>query len=220
MTDPAEPFVTDPRPDACPEGGPAPDSPKRRQILDGARALFLSRGFEATSMQDVARAAGVSKGTLYVYFDSKEAMFQALVQQECGLLQDSVRQLAAASGPVQDDLLAIARRMLARLLQPEVLAAMRMTIGAGEKFPELARQIHAAGPMRTRTILADYLRRRAQAGDLVIADCEDAAAEFMDLVVSGLQRRALLMMAPPTEAEVEAYTQARVARFLVGRQTG
>ena len=51
------------------------ENPKRRQILDGARRMFLSKGFEGTSMQDVARAAKVSKGTLYVYFDSKEAMF-------------------------------------------------------------------------------------------------------------------------------------------------
>lgn len=193
------------------------DSPKRRQILDGARGMFLSRGFEGTSMQDVARAAGVSKGTLYVYFDSKEAMFEALVRQECGLLQDCVRQLASGSGTVQDELLAIARRILARLLQPEVLGAMRMTIGAGEKFPDLARQLYGAGPMRMRTILAEYLQRRAEAGDLVIDDSDAAASEFMDLVVSGLQRRALLMMPALTGAEIEVYTLARVRRFLFGR---
>lgn len=193
------------------------DSPKRRQILDGARGMFLSRGFEGTSMQDVARAAGVSKGTLYVYFDSKEAMFEALVRQECGVLQDSVRRLASGSGTVQDELLAIARSILARLLQPEVLGAMRMTIGAGEKFPDLARQLYGAGPMRMRNILAEYLQRRTEAGDLVIDDFDAAAAEFMDLVVSGLQRRALLMMPALTGAEIEVYTLARVRRFLFGR---
>ncbi|MTH34114.1 TetR family transcriptional regulator [Paracoccus limosus] len=196
------------------------DTPKRRQILDGARRMFLSNGFEGTSMQDVARSAGVSKGTLYVYFDSKEAMFGALVRQECGLLQDSVRRLASGSGAVGDELLAVARQILTRLLQPEVLAVMRMTIGAGEKFPELARQIYDAGPMRTRRILADYLRRRVEAGDLLIGDCEAAAGEFMDLVVSGLQRRALLMMPPLSESEITEHTRARVGRFLAGRCPG
>ena len=56
---------------------------KRRQIIDGARAVFLAHGFDAASMGEIARQAGVSKGTLYVYFDSKEALFEAIVEEEC-----------------------------------------------------------------------------------------------------------------------------------------
>src|SRR5271163_5167751 len=61
----------------------AEDSAKRRQIVEGARKIFLAQGFDAASMSDIARAAGVSKGTLYVYFDNKEQLFQAIVHQEC-----------------------------------------------------------------------------------------------------------------------------------------
>src|ERR1700761_1490655 len=60
----------------------AADSAKRRQIIDGARSVFLAQGFDAASMSDIARAAGVSKGTLYVYFQSKEQLFAAIVQGE------------------------------------------------------------------------------------------------------------------------------------------
>ncbi|HEY7971303.1 MAG TPA: helix-turn-helix domain-containing protein, partial [Xanthobacteraceae bacterium] len=56
------------------------DGAKRRQILDGAMAVFLEKGFDAASMGEIARAAGVSKGTLYVYFDDKQALFDAIVQ--------------------------------------------------------------------------------------------------------------------------------------------
>ena len=59
------------------------DSAKRRQILAGARGVFLAQGFDAASMNDIARAAGVSKGTLYVYFDNKEQLFEAIVEEEC-----------------------------------------------------------------------------------------------------------------------------------------
>src|ERR1700730_12760872 len=59
------------------------DSAKRRQIVSGARAVFLSQGFDAASMNDIARAAGVSKGTLYVYFKDKEELFQAIVEEQC-----------------------------------------------------------------------------------------------------------------------------------------
>ncbi len=56
---------------------------KRRQILDGATRVFLEKGFDAASMGEIARAASVSKGTLYVYFDDKQALFDAIVQETC-----------------------------------------------------------------------------------------------------------------------------------------
>src|SRR5947199_6281998 len=65
---------------------PAPEaaeSDKRRQIIDGARAVFLAQGFDAASMGEIARQAGVSKGTLYVYFDSKEELFAVVVREAC-----------------------------------------------------------------------------------------------------------------------------------------
>src|ERR1700716_650549 len=61
----------------------ASEGPKRRQIIDGACRVFMERGFDAASMGEIARAAGVSKGTLYVYFENKEDLFQAIVGEEC-----------------------------------------------------------------------------------------------------------------------------------------
>src|SRR5438477_7224619 len=58
------------------------DSSKRRQILDGARKVFMDLGFDGASMGEIARAAGVSKGTLYVYFADKSRLFEAIVEQE------------------------------------------------------------------------------------------------------------------------------------------
>ena len=60
------------------------DGVKRRQVLEGAREVFMSAGFDAGSMNDIARAAGVSKGTLYAYFDSKVALFEALIREDRG----------------------------------------------------------------------------------------------------------------------------------------
>ena len=58
------------------------DSSKRRQILDGASKVFMDLGFDGASMGEIARAAGVSKGTLYVYFADKNRLFEAIVEQE------------------------------------------------------------------------------------------------------------------------------------------
>src|SRR5580698_11079716 len=57
-------------------------SAKRRQVMEGARTVFLASGFDGASMNDIARVSGVSKGTLYVYFDSKERLFEALIREE------------------------------------------------------------------------------------------------------------------------------------------
>src|SRR5450631_2342354 len=58
------------------------DSSKRRQILAGARKVFMDLGFDGASMNEIARSAGVSKGTLYVYFTDKSRLFEAIVEQE------------------------------------------------------------------------------------------------------------------------------------------
>jgi len=57
------------------------DTSKRRQILDGARKVFMDLGFDGASMGEIARSAGVSKGTLYVYFADKSRLFEAIVEE-------------------------------------------------------------------------------------------------------------------------------------------
>ena len=66
-----------------PPAEPREDSAKRRQIIEGRARVFLAQGFDAASMGEIARAAGVSKGTLYVYFKSKEELFEAIVEEQC-----------------------------------------------------------------------------------------------------------------------------------------
>src|SRR5213079_384895 len=58
------------------------ETSKRRQILDGARKVFMDLGFDAASMNEIARSAGVSKGTLYVYFADKNRLFEAILEDE------------------------------------------------------------------------------------------------------------------------------------------
>jgi AcrR family transcriptional regulator len=69
------------------------DSAKRRQIIEGARAVFLPQGFDAASMGEIARKAGVSKGTLYVYFKSKEDLFEAIAEEQCSQQAEQVFEL-------------------------------------------------------------------------------------------------------------------------------
>src|SRR5258708_33489700 len=76
------------------------DSAKRRQIIEGARIVFRVLGFDAASMGEIAKAAGVSKGTLYVYFKDKDELFQSIVEKECVLQAEGVFDLDASDPDV------------------------------------------------------------------------------------------------------------------------
>src|SRR5260370_38125984 len=78
----------------------AADSAQRRQIIEGARAVFLAQGFDAASMSDIARKAGVSKGTLYVYFKSKDELFEAITEEQCSMQAERVFELDDADHDV------------------------------------------------------------------------------------------------------------------------
>src|SRR5256885_15946713 len=77
------------------------DRAKCRQIMEGARAAFLAQGFDGASMGEIARRAGVSKGTLYVYFDSKEALFEAIFEDESRLQAEQVFALDSSDHDVE-----------------------------------------------------------------------------------------------------------------------
>src|SRR5271156_1130624 len=110
-------------------------SVKRRQIVEGARQVFLSAGFDGASMNDIARVSGVSKGTLYVYFDSKERLFEALIREE--RRQQAERFLADFSldnRDVRGALLDFGCRLIQMMSRPETLAHVRTVIAASHKF--------------------------------------------------------------------------------------
>ena len=144
---------------------------KRRQILDGARTVFLSAGFDGASMGEIARAAGVSKGTLYVYFENKEDLFEALIIQEKTSLAEALFTLDAGDPDVPGVLARLGTSFLTEMCRPEHVSVVRMVIGACEKFPrfglafslraftradmaQLRRQVTASGPTTGRTFAA------------------------------------------------------------------
>ena len=191
--------------DEAAKDGPAADGSKRRQILDGARQVFLAAGFDGASMGEIARAAGVSKGTLYVYFASKERLFEALTVEE---KRAQAEALFVKLDPADPDVRGALRRLsldvLATMARPENVSSVRMVIGAVEKFPQFGRAYYEAGPERGRAQLADYLGRQIEAGRLRPCDPAVAAGHCVDLCHGGVIRRLMFgLPGPATEAERE-----------------
>ena len=187
-----------------PAADESPENTKRRQILDGARKVFLAQGFDGASMGEIAKVAGVSKGTLYVYFDSKESLFTALTTEEKRGLAEVLFKLDPDDPDVRGVMRALGLSYLRRMGKPEHISSIRMVMGAAEKFPHLGQAFYEAGPCQGLARLSGYFDSQVAAGRLSMEDSGVAAQHFLDLCVSGMLRRLLFSVGgPPTEAEIE-----------------
>ena len=160
---------------------PSLDTAKRRQIVDGARGIFLAQGFEGASMNDIARAAGVSKGTLYVYFENKERLFAAIVEEERYNHVNMIFDFDHEDGDIEAVLTRVATQLSAFLTQPRIVSAMRAVMGIAERMPEMGTRFYESGPCFSRGKLAAYFDLRVAAGQLDIPDTLLAAAQFLEL---------------------------------------
>src|SRR3978361_1778503 len=141
------------------------DSSKRRQILDGARKVFMDLGFDGASMNEIARSAGVSKGTLYVYFADKSRLFEAIVEAET-LDQGKVVFNLDPARDVTTTLMEFGRAYIQLLCRPGGGSATRTVMAIAERMPEVGRRFYNNVVALSITRLAFYLEARVRAGDL------------------------------------------------------
>ncbi|HEY2137919.1 MAG TPA: TetR/AcrR family transcriptional regulator [Xanthobacteraceae bacterium] len=189
-----------------PSPGDGPDdSAKRRQIMDGARTVFLNQGFDAASMGEIARAAGVSKGTLYVYFENKEQLFEAIVHQQCQTQAEGLFVLDPDNRDVEAVLTRLGIGFVTFLCEPGKASPLRTVIAIAERMPEIGRKFYESGPACGIAMMASYLQTQVNAGVLAVEDCEVAAAQFLDACQSTLFKPVLFNFAPPPPPERIAY---------------
>ncbi len=191
------------------------ESAKRRQIIEGARAVFLAQGFDAASMNDIARAAGVSKGTLYVYFRHKEDLFEAIVEQECDAQAEGIFDF----DPNDHEVDAVLRRLgvayVKFLCRPEKASAIRTVIAIADRMPDLGRKFYESGPARGMARLASYLAAQVDAGVLAIDDIEVAAGQLMESYQAMLFKPMVFNFAPaPSAQQIERVVEVAVKAFL------
>ena len=176
------------------------DSSKRRQILDGARRVFLDLGFDGASMGEIARSAGVSKGTLYVYFADKNRLFESIVEEEA-VDQGKVAFNFDPDREVEITLPEFGRAYIQLLCRPGGGSAIRTVMSIAERMPEVGRRFYDNVLARTVNRFSAYLEARAQLGDLVIEDYELAAWQFMQLCQATLFQAFIFQAKPAPSAE-------------------
>jgi AcrR family transcriptional regulator len=193
----------------------AHDTAKCRQILEGARKTFMEFGFDGSSMGQIARAAGVSKGTLYVYFDSKEALFQAIAADEIRSQGAEVFTLDANDHDIEKVLTQLGNAFVHLVCRPERMPALRTIIAISERMPEVGRRYYEAGPANGITCLTSYLVAQEAAGLLKIDDPKLAATQFLQACLGPIFKQLLFCyVARADEVEIERSVRTAVHVFL------
>jgi AcrR family transcriptional regulator len=190
------------------------DSSKRRQILDGARKVFLDLGFDGASMGEIARAAGVSKGTLYVYFADKSRLFEAIVEEET-LEQGKITFNFDPQRNVTTTLTEFGQAYIAIICRPGGGSAIRTVMAIAERMPEVGRRYYEHVLAQTISRLAAYLDVRVKLKELAIDDCQLAAAQFLLMCQASLFLPFIFQAAPaPSPERIEQVVRSATQIFL------
>ncbi|MGJ5176201.1 TetR/AcrR family transcriptional regulator [Bradyrhizobium oligotrophicum] len=187
---------------------------KHAQILDSAWTLFLEGGFDTTSMDAIARHAGVSKATLYAHFTDKDALLLALVDDYCRSGGEPLWMENDCAIDIERDMREIARRFLALFLDDRGLAMHRLIMSCASRYPAIAEAFMRSGPHRCDADVAAFLRAAQAQGLLEIPNVRLAATQFLTLIQGRLPLTWALSMQAPSPAEYRAQLEGGIQVFI------
>lgn len=191
------------------------DPAKRHAILRAAQLLFMTQGLSATSMDEVARQAGVSKLTLYSHFADKEDLFQQAVAEKCHEHLPAETFAAAASLPLRAALVAIGCGFVALVFSDAALGLQRLLSVEAPRHPKIGELFWAAGPQRVCDDFARFLQPRIAAGEIAGVAPETAAEHFFSMLKGLPHMRALMKPdEKPSAKEAQAHVDSVVDLFL------
>ena len=156
------------------------------QVLQGAREIFMSDGFEGASVDDIAKAAGVSKATLYSYFPDKRLLFMEVARSECVRQADVAFDSVDMTAPIRDVLTSLAMEMVTFLTSDFGQKVFRLCVAESDRFPDLGRQFYDSGPAMVRDRLMKFMQDAVARGELEIEDLPLAADQFSELCKADL----------------------------------
>ena len=192
----------------------------KARILDAAQRVFLKRGYQSASLDEIAETAPASKPTIYAHFPGKEALFEAVVARVVEGLTDFQR-FAPKGRSVQDKLASLGVEVVERFID-ETIGITRATIAEAERFPALSRQVHEHGRDRAAAAVSHVLNdathalsRGAKGGPFGPKRSLSTAQIFMDLILLPMIMRALMGEgAKELRSELPAFVRERVSFFL------
>ena len=175
------------------------------ELLEAALTLFVEKGFAATRSEEVAKAAGVSKGTLYLYFPSKEELLKAVIQHFLGAeIETGVQEAAAADGPVAEVMEKLLVTWWTRIYEGPASGVFKLVITEVRNFPEIGEfwveRVVAPG----QAIVAGLLRRGVERGEFVVDDVESAVHSIlMPLILECVHKHSFMACGIGKDMEID-----------------
>jgi len=187
---------------------------KRQRILQSAISLFLDKGFDGTSMDEIAVLAEVSKQTVYSHFKNKAELFVAAIEGKCEFHELSL-DFFDDSIPCRDMLMEIAKRFTTMLLTEDAVRLHRTCIAEAEQHNTVCQLFFDAGPSQLIEGMANYLQRQADKGQMAIGNSRHAACQFLFMVKGEAHMKACLNISTPKDyEEADSYMRDCVEMFL------
>lgn len=185
--------------------------------MDAAAHLFFTEGYGATSIEAIATGAQISKRTFYHRYPDKTAVFKAVVHRLIHQLKPENIEPLFEGKNLEGILLELARVILRASLSPQSLALHRMMLAEALRFPELALVMNEEGARKEATSrIAGLLERDVKVGSLPLRNALFAAEQFLQMVTSVPQRRALGLGHPMSAKELDLWAKNTVTLFLTG----
>ncbi len=154
---------------------------RRERIVRLAAPLFLKKGYDNVSIDEIISVVGGSKATIYAWFGGKEGLFEAVVRQEC---RDVVMAIHVdAAGSLEAQLTEIAHSFLAMVLSPPILEFHRLMVSIGRTFPETGRLFFETGPASAYNIVAAWIAKQQKAGRIGEEHPYRLAVLFLDMLI-------------------------------------
>lgn len=196
---------------------------KAQRVLEGAKAIFLERGYAAASTDMIQQAAGISKSTVYAYYPNKEALFTAVIEIECERFLQKVHKIKISGKDIYDKLFKIARTYLDIVLSENGLALYRVVASEAPRFPELGRRFYLAGPEKINNIVEEILQQAESKGEISLGGIgrNAVASLFVNMVRGEPQIQCLMHPKSSTSAaQRDQWAKDAVNAFLLAFRKG
>jgi TetR/AcrR family transcriptional repressor of mexJK operon len=165
---------------------------RRERIVRMAAPLFLKKGYDNVSIDEIIGVVGGSKATIYAWFGGKEGLFEAVVRQECRDVTVAIH--VDTTGSLEAQLIEIGHSFLAMVLSPPILEFHRLMVSIGRKFPEIGRLFFETGPACAYSIVATWIAKQQKDGRIGEEDPYRLAVLFLDMLIGEHQLSRLTAM--------------------------
>jgi len=187
------------------------------EIISAALEVFADRGFAATKLEDVARRAGVTKGTIYLYFENKEALFKALIRQTIVPVLAQGEELAKSfTGSARELFERLVREYWRLVGETSLVGIPKLMMAEANNFPELARFYYEEVVTRGHRLMAGVLERGIKAGEFRRVNVAVATKLAMAPVMHAVIARKAFSACMPEGFDVGSYLDTHIDLYLHG----